>query len=676
MPTTKLFYQTPIGGVAYFDKPLNACITEEQASMGVGFVGELANDFNGSVAFDIAPMNDSNKYIKFTDIMAVGYKVLLDLVDQLQGGTPPYLIEGMGVKAKYTYYNPFNYPLSVGQLDLHLYYTSMLLTPEVTLPANSNVPANSATTTTTMSTRFLVRTPDVEGNTLYNIPIWKFNINRTEDSRLLTSGNTDISANLIAYPIPYYSTSGCMAKEVIFRPYVVLRRSRGGNLNSGATETIYADVYNKNEKSFTNLKVTLSLSGSGFSGGSGTLSRTTLAGITVGATTSQNNITKTTVSFTYTAPSSTSRGTATIRPNINAFYYNGINMNNHAQYWSGTGNTISITVNAAAPAARYLPFYITFEGTYVTANDFGTYFQDGITLNVGPCTDHNTLQGVPNTMSDETGGTIFYFSTTTFSSITYDNSCPMLLATDGDYEFSSNELDVDYTLPTSATFSAFRSAGIFTLEGAYSPVGGSCGAGAIIKLDQDQNGIIFFSAYPEESSAIPLDANGYLRHLYLRLKLHYQNSSYSPGFSRDRTLIYDLASRVWNSRSGSYENGVIGNYYDESNYFDCATNVYAISDTWANARISVMDLAANGGSSSYGGAYISIELSTSTSGPWSDLSLIGNLPTFYNRTWILGDIDTALQSYLQEDEQTSPYTYYWCSMMDTLKEPCAQMAAL
>lgn len=675
MPTTKLFYQTPIGGVAYFDKPLNACITEEQASMEVHFGAGLANDFNGSVAFDIDP-TDSNKYIKFTDTMAVGYKVLLDLVDQLQGGTPPYLIEGMGVKAKYTYYNPFNYPLSVGQLDLHLSYTSVRLTPEVTLPANSNVPANSATTTTTMSTRFLVSTPDVVGNTLYNIPYWEFNIYRTEDSQLLTSGNTDISANLIAYPIPYYSTSGCMAKEVIFRPYVVLRRSRGGNLNSGATETIYADVYNKNEKSFTNLKVTLSLSGSGFSGGSGTLSRTTLAGITVGATTSQNNITKTTVSFTYTAPSSTSRGTATIRPNINAFYYNGINMNNHAQYWSGTGNTISITVNAAAPAARYLPFYITFEGTYVTANDFGTYFQDGITLNVGPCTDHNTLQGVPNTMSDETGGTIFYFSTTTFSSITYDNSCPMLLATDGDYEFSSNELDVDYTLPTSATFSAFRSAGIFTLEGAYSPVGGSCGAGAIIKLDQDQNGIIFFSAYPEESAAMPLDANGYLRHLYLRLKLHYQNSSYSPGFSRDRTLIYDLASRVRNSRSGSYENGVIGNYYDESNYFDCATNVYAISDTWANARISVMDLAANGGSSSYGGAYISIELSTSTSGPWSDLSLIGNLPTFYNRTWILGDIDTALQSYLQEDEQTSPYTYYWCSMMDTLKEPCAQMAAL
>lgn len=675
MPTTKLFYQTPIGGVAYFDKPLNACITEEQASMGVGFVGELANDFNGSVAFDIDP-TDSNKYIKFTDTMAVGYKVLLDLVDQLQGGTPPYLIEGMGVKAKYTYYNPFNYPLSVGQLDLHLSYTSVRLTPEVTLPANSNVPANSATTTTTMSTRFLVSTPDVVGNTLYNIPYWEFNIYRTEDSQLLTSGNTDISANLIAYPIPYYSTSGCMAKEVIFRPYVVLRRSRGGNLNSGATETIYADVYNKNEKSFTNLKVTLSLSGSGFSGGSGTLSRTTLAGITVGATTSQNNITKTTVSFTYTAPSSTSRGTATIRPNINAFYYNGINMNNHAQYWSGTGNTISITVNAAAPAARYLPFYITFEGTYVTANDFGTYFQDGITLNVGPCTDHNTLQGVPNTMSDETGGTIFYFSTTTFSSITYDNSCPMLLATDGYYEFSSNELDVDYTLPTSATFSAFRFAGIFTLEGAYSPVRGSCGAGAIIKLDQDQNGIIFFSAYPEESAAMPLDANGYLRHLYLRLKLHYQNSSYSPGFSRDRTLIYDLASRVRNSRSGSYENGVIGNYYDESNYFDCATNVYAISDTWANARISVMDLAANGGSSSYGGAYISIELSTSTSGPWSDLSLIGNLPTFYNRTWILGDIDTALQSYLQEDEQTSPYTYCWCSMMDTLKEPCTQMAAL
>lgn len=675
MPTTKLFYQTPIGGVAYFDKPLNACITEEQASMEVHFGPGLANDFNGSVAFDIDP-TDSNKYIKFTDTMAVGYKVLLDLVDQLQGGTPPYLIEGMGVKAKYTYYNPFNYPLSVGQLDLHLSYTSVRLTPEVTLPANSNVPANSATTTTTMSTRFLVSTPDVVGNTLYNIPYWEFNIYRTEDSQLLTSGNTDISANLIAYPIPYYSTSGCMAKEVIFRPYVVLRRSRGGNLNSGATETIYADVYNKNEKSFTNLKVTLSLSGSGFSGGSGTLSRTTLAGITVGATTSQNNITKTTVSFTYTAPSSTSRGTATIRPNINAFYYNGINMNNHAQYWSGTGNTISITVNAAAPAARYLPFYITFEGTYVTANDFGTYFQDGITLNVGPCTDHNTLQGVPNTMSDETGGTIFYFSTTTFSSITYDNSCPMLLATDGYYEFSSNELDVDYTLPTSATFSAFRFAGIFTLEGAYSPVRGSCGAGAIIKLDQDQNGIIFFSAYPEESAAMPLDANGYLRHLYLRLKLHYQNSSYSPGFSRDRTLIYDLASRVRNSRSGSYENGVIGNYYDESNYFDCATNVYAISDTWANARISVMDLAANGGSSSYGGAYISIELSTSTSGPWSDLSLIGNLPTFYNRTWILGDIDTALQSYLQEDEQTSPYTYYWCSMMDTLKEPCTQMAAL
>ena len=142
MPTTKLFYQTPIGGVAYFDKPLNACITEEQASMEVHFGPGIANDFNGSVAFDIDP-TDSNKYIKFTDTMAVGYKVLLDLVDQLQGGTPPYLIEGMGVKAKYTYYNPFNYPLSVGQLDLHLSYTSVRLTPEVTLPANSHYDNNN-----------------------------------------------------------------------------------------------------------------------------------------------------------------------------------------------------------------------------------------------------------------------------------------------------------------------------------------------------------------------------------------------------------------------------------------------------------------------------------------------------------------------------------------------------
>jgi hypothetical protein len=252
----------------------------------------------------------------------------------------------------------------------------------------------------------------------------------------------------------------------------------------------------------------------------------------------------------------------------------------------------------------------------------------------------------------------------------------MLVASTGDYEFTSWAISGNYTLPTSATLSAFRSAGIFTLEGYNVSVVG-CGAGAIIKLDQDQYGSIFFSAYPEESAAMPLDTNGYLQHLYLRLKLHYQNSSYGSGFSRDRTLIYDLASRVWNSESGSYENGVIGNNYDESTYFNCATNVYAFSDTWGNAQISVLDLAANGGSSSYGGAYISgIELSTSTSGPWQDLSLAGVSRTFYNRTWILGDIDSTLQTYLMNDEQTSPYTYYWCSMIDALKEPCAQGAVV
>ena len=673
MATTKLFYQTPIGGVSMFNKAMNACVTYEDTMIPIEI--DVCNAMNGYAWLytDDISSGEELKYLKFTDISQVWFKVQLDLIDTLNNNSPVYLLEGMTVKPRYTYYNPFNYKLSVGNLDLHMYYTSQDLTPKKTLPTNSNVPANSATTTTTMSSNFKIPSPDVVYPDLYSIPAWAFNLSRVEDSRLHTSGNTDISGNVVATPVPYFSTSGCMAKEVVCRPYVVLRRNGSGNVNSGTTVTLYADVYNKNPKSFTNLKVALSLSGSGFSGGSGTLSTTTLTGITVGSTASQANINKTTVSFTYTAPSSTSQGTATITPQIKEFSYNGSSMSNIARYWPGTGSTVSITVNAAAPATRYLPFYMKCEGVYLTANDFSTYFGDNMYLNVGPCTDGNHMEGVPNTMSDGSGHTIFYFSTTTFSSITMDKACAMLVSTTGDYEFSSEAHEENYTLPTSATLSAFRSAGIFTLEGYNVAPAVGCGAGAIIKLDQNQYGTIFFSAYPEESVAIPLDTSGRLQHLYLRLQLHYQNSSYASGFSRDRTLIYDLASRISSDGGSSYVSGTIGNIYDESMYSNCATNVYAVSDTWGNSQITVMDLAAQGGSSSYGGAYISgIHLSTSTSGPWSDLSIDGSPYTFYNRTWILGDIDATLQTYLMSDEQTSPYTYYWCSMVATLQNPCAQ----
>ena len=673
MATTKLFYQQPLGGEIVYDKTIYQCITVEDTWMYIISI-EDQNFGNGAVFLDGGDKDD-NRYLRFSDIAGCAYKVQLTPT-----GSASFWVAGQTVTVNRKIYNPFNYKLNSPQLKLYIDTTSATWTPVTTSAAVSNINANSSTTISTMSS-FTVPSPDIIGSDLFNIMSLCFNRgNGDPTGSLITSGNTDLGKNITAYPMVYFSSDCPLARPILMRPYIVMTRSGSGNVNSGATVTMTCKVYNRNDGktsasggtySLQKVKVRLTLSGSGFSGNAGTIawngsssqSYVEATGITISRTTNQNSPSYTTVTFTYTAPSTTTQGTVTITPSVTDWYYG----SSYAfTSYPETGNTVQITVNAAGPVTHYFPFRILSPDgkSYLTRSDLEAYAEDlpGLYMYLGnqdakgewddsiPYTQWNILSGY---------NTIWYVSSTIVDTLPAYGA----YATSMCDEITFPEFDSEYDMPTTASYSAFNSAGIYD---------GSFATDICIAIGCEGNEIWL----EEVNGAVNFKMEGYpcstadtISHLYIRVSLYYQNSGYEPQRSRYRTLIFDV-TKQWSYDGMSYSNTSYGGDCGKSAYSYQSTTT-AISDTWGLYFLSTADLQPDDGWDTCGNAYIDgLKMSYSSSGTWVDASLGAVNPgNRYNSSFEFSGYDpSGMLSYGPGNG------YAWYELCPVFTNPCTAYA--
>ena len=671
MATTKLFYQQPIGGENVYGKAMNQCITQEDAYTTIAPVEDV-NNSNGALWFN-DPSKEDNRYLLFTDLGSCSYKVQLTPL-----GSATFWVAGQSASIVRKIYNPFNYKLNSAVIGASFVFTSIPPSFDFTIPATSNIAANSSTTNTTIN--ITVPSPEIIwGTDLANVPTIVFNGQGGTNGTLISSGNTDLGKNLEAMPVPYYDTSGPLGRPILMRPYVEMTRSGSGNVNSGATVTLTCKVYNRNDGktsasggtySLQKVKVRLTLSGSGFSGNAGTIawggssstSYVEATGITISRTTNQSSPSYATVTFTYTAPSTTTQGTVTITPSVTDWYYGS---NYGFSSYPGTGNTVQITVNAAGPVTYYFPFRITIDGkSYMTRSEFEAYASDLSTLYMR--LDYKADVDIPYSNWQILSGynTIWYVSTTQYSVVSaleaYGHS-------DCD-EIAFNDLSETYNMPTTVSYSAFNSAGIN--DGwANNSICVAVGCGYDCEIYFDWDGVIMsFTATPEGADAMPLNTLRKLQHLYFKIQLTYQNGSYNSGKSRVRTLVYDFSKRVYNGKDQQWENGVINGTYS-GEYMSCSTGPTAISDTWNFYNLTDVDFMYGNGSSSYGAAYISYIGISSDNSVYYDLSLENDCQTLYNRCWGIGEFVSIYDTF-NNDNAGSRYNYTWNQLCGSLVNVC------
>lgn len=672
MSTTKLFYQEPIGGNSAYEKAMNQCVTVYDA---MSMPAIESNAEHGCVWLSAGDKEEDNRYLRFTDVYGCSYKVEL-----IPMGAESYWVEGQTAIFSRKIYNPFNYKLNSPSINVYETFTSIPPYPAFSIPAVSNINANSSTTFSTIT--ITVPSPEIIYDSIANMLDLLFNAMGDDPTgTLLTSGNTDMSKNIKAYPVPYWSSNCPLARPILTRPYIVLTRVGSGNVNSGATVTIYCDIYNRNDGKTSasggsynvqKVKARLTLSGSGFSGNAGTIaysggSSTTYVeatGITINRTTNQLNPSYTRVTFTYTAPSSTTQGTVTITPSVTDWYYGS---NDAFTSYPGTGNTVQITVNPSVQM-YYFPFkIITENGTYLTRSNIENYADDpsGLVFDI-PDIDGESHDYVPFSYWETLQGydTVWYLPTT-FPDTMYPtaaSSCDSM-----EYE----DWDSEYSIPSTISYSAFVQAGLydFLITSGGCAVAG-CGFDADIYFEWDSVTLSFTASQEVGTNAMPLDSQNRLQHLYFKIQLIYQNSSYNSGKSRTRTLVYDFSKMVYDSTMDTWESGSIGSTYNTSDYVACSTGPVAISDTWNTYNLTDADFMYGDGSSNYGAAYISYIGISSNNSTYSDLSLEGVCQTLYSRCWGIGGYSDIYDSF-NMDNMNSPYTYMWNSLCGSLTNLCS-----